>query len=171
MQVRQWLLGTLADQQNRFFVSHFFFSSWVFRHISLAFTSPISQVQSFLVDVHYSEEFTKDMLRGYEWCWEISCSCFGSILFWRVSNGSSLLLQKLWFCHRPATELFEAYNMKGMTFNPPVPSVTPRRKVIPFLTTGCTNVSFICYVQILAHSVWLSALCTFSVKYFLTGVR
>lgn len=29
---------------------------------------------------------------------------------------------------RPATELFEAYNMKGMTFNPPVPSVTPRRK-------------------------------------------
>uniref|UniRef100_A0A8C9G2L9 Nucleolar complex protein 3 homolog n=1 Tax=Pavo cristatus TaxID=9049 RepID=A0A8C9G2L9_PAVCR len=39
---------------------------------------------------------------------------------------------------RPATELFEAYNMKGMTFNPPVPSVTPRRKVTPcpFLTTG-----------------------------------
>ncbi|NXI63352.1 NOC3L protein, partial [Anseranas semipalmata] len=29
---------------------------------------------------------------------------------------------------RPATELFEAYSMRGMTFNPPVPSVTPRRK-------------------------------------------
>ncbi|XP_047925274.1 nucleolar complex protein 3 homolog [Anser cygnoides] len=29
---------------------------------------------------------------------------------------------------RPATELFEAYSMKGMTFNPPVPSATPRRK-------------------------------------------
>ncbi|OXB53669.1 hypothetical protein ASZ78_013386 [Callipepla squamata] len=28
----------------------------------------------------------------------------------------------------PATELFEAYSMRGMTFNPPVPSVTPRRK-------------------------------------------
>uniref|UniRef100_A0A8C8AR58 Nucleolar complex protein 3 homolog n=1 Tax=Otus sunia TaxID=257818 RepID=A0A8C8AR58_9STRI len=30
---------------------------------------------------------------------------------------------------RPATELFEAYSMRGMTFNPPVASVTPRRKV------------------------------------------
>ncbi|KAM9188423.1 nucleolar complex protein 3 homolog [Mergus octosetaceus] len=29
---------------------------------------------------------------------------------------------------RPATELFEAYSIKGMNFNPPVPSVTPRRK-------------------------------------------
>uniref|UniRef100_A0A8C8AM44 Nucleolar complex protein 3 homolog n=1 Tax=Otus sunia TaxID=257818 RepID=A0A8C8AM44_9STRI len=29
---------------------------------------------------------------------------------------------------RPATELFEAYSMRGMTFNPPVASVTPRRK-------------------------------------------
>ncbi|RLW04149.1 hypothetical protein DV515_00005956 [Chloebia gouldiae] len=29
---------------------------------------------------------------------------------------------------RSATELFEAYCMKGMTFNPPVASVTPRRK-------------------------------------------
>ncbi|NXC45968.1 NOC3L protein, partial [Penelope pileata] len=29
---------------------------------------------------------------------------------------------------RPATELFEAYSMRGMTFNPPVPSVTSRRK-------------------------------------------
>ncbi|KAM6347183.1 nucleolar complex protein 3 homolog isoform 2-T2 [Alca torda] len=29
---------------------------------------------------------------------------------------------------RPATELFEAYSMSGMTFNPPVASVTPRRK-------------------------------------------
>ncbi|NXY91213.1 NOC3L protein, partial [Alcedo cyanopectus] len=29
---------------------------------------------------------------------------------------------------RPATELFEAYTMRGMTFNPPVASVTPRRK-------------------------------------------
>ncbi|OXB71220.1 UNVERIFIED_CONTAM: hypothetical protein H355_004183, partial [Colinus virginianus] len=28
----------------------------------------------------------------------------------------------------PASELFEAYSMRGMTFNPPVPSVTPRRK-------------------------------------------
>ena len=33
------------------------------------------------------------------------------------------------FCYRPATELFEAYSMRGMTFNPPVASVTPRRKV------------------------------------------
>uniref|UniRef100_A0A8C3GJN5 Nucleolar complex protein 3 homolog n=1 Tax=Cairina moschata TaxID=8855 RepID=A0A8C3GJN5_CAIMO len=31
---------------------------------------------------------------------------------------------------RPATELFEAYSIKGMNFNPPVPSVTPRRKVL-----------------------------------------
>ncbi|KAM9548657.1 nucleolar complex protein 3 homolog [Guaruba guarouba] len=29
---------------------------------------------------------------------------------------------------RPATEHFEAYSMRGMTFNPPVASVTPRRK-------------------------------------------
>ncbi|NWI23872.1 NOC3L protein, partial [Sula dactylatra] len=29
---------------------------------------------------------------------------------------------------RPATELFEAYGITGMTFNPPVASVTPRRK-------------------------------------------
>ncbi|XP_009276293.1 PREDICTED: nucleolar complex protein 3 homolog [Aptenodytes forsteri] len=29
---------------------------------------------------------------------------------------------------RPATELFEAYSTRGMTFNPPVASVTPRRK-------------------------------------------
>ncbi|KFO70989.1 Nucleolar complex protein 3, partial [Cuculus canorus] len=29
---------------------------------------------------------------------------------------------------RPATELFEAYSIRGMTFNPPVASVTPRRK-------------------------------------------
>ncbi|KAK2518793.1 Noc3l [Columba livia] len=29
---------------------------------------------------------------------------------------------------RPATELFEAYSMREMTFNPPVASVTPRRK-------------------------------------------
>ncbi|XP_009696758.1 PREDICTED: nucleolar complex protein 3 homolog, partial [Cariama cristata] len=29
---------------------------------------------------------------------------------------------------RPATELFEAYSMRGMTFNPPVASVMPRRK-------------------------------------------
>ncbi|NXL45335.1 NOC3L protein, partial [Podilymbus podiceps] len=29
---------------------------------------------------------------------------------------------------KPATELFEAYSMRGMTFNPPVASVTPRRK-------------------------------------------
>ncbi|NXK48911.1 NOC3L protein, partial [Chauna torquata] len=29
---------------------------------------------------------------------------------------------------RPATELFEAYSTRGMTFNPPVPSVTLRRK-------------------------------------------
>ncbi|KFR11559.1 Nucleolar complex protein 3, partial [Opisthocomus hoazin] len=29
---------------------------------------------------------------------------------------------------RPATELFEAYSMSGMTFNPPVASGTPRRK-------------------------------------------
>ncbi|KAM7103129.1 nucleolar complex protein 3 homolog isoform 1-T1 [Ciconia maguari] len=28
----------------------------------------------------------------------------------------------------PATELFEAYSMRGMTFNPPVASVTPKRK-------------------------------------------
>jgi len=33
------------------------------------------------------------------------------------------------FCSRPATELFEAYSMSGMTFNPPVASGTPRRKV------------------------------------------
>lgn len=44
------------------------------------------------------------------------------------------------FCYRPATELFEAYSMREMTFNPPVASVTPRRKVLsislcPFLTT------------------------------------
>uniref|UniRef100_A0A8C8ASQ3 Nucleolar complex protein 3 homolog n=1 Tax=Otus sunia TaxID=257818 RepID=A0A8C8ASQ3_9STRI len=36
---------------------------------------------------------------------------------------------------RPATELFEAYSMRGMTFNPPVASVTPRRKV-PSRTAG-----------------------------------
>ncbi|XP_075614378.1 nucleolar complex protein 3 homolog isoform X1 [Balearica regulorum gibbericeps] len=29
---------------------------------------------------------------------------------------------------RPAAELFEAYSMRGMTFNPPVASVTPRKK-------------------------------------------
>ncbi|KAM6306152.1 nucleolar complex protein 3 homolog [Aegotheles albertisi] len=29
---------------------------------------------------------------------------------------------------KPATELFEAYSMRGMTFNPPVASVTARRK-------------------------------------------
>ncbi|NWH48134.1 NOC3L protein, partial [Fregata magnificens] len=29
---------------------------------------------------------------------------------------------------RPATELLEAYSMRGMTFNPPVASITPRRK-------------------------------------------
>lgn len=34
------------------------------------------------------------------------------------------------FCCRPATELFEAYSTRGMTFNPPVASVTPRRKVL-----------------------------------------
>lgn len=33
------------------------------------------------------------------------------------------------FFYRPATELFEAYSMRGMTFNPPVASVMPRRKV------------------------------------------
>ncbi|PKU30188.1 hypothetical protein llap_19508 [Limosa lapponica baueri] len=31
---------------------------------------------------------------------------------------------------RPATELFEAYSMRGMTFNPPVAAVTPRRKCL-----------------------------------------
>ncbi|XP_072195709.1 nucleolar complex protein 3 homolog [Excalfactoria chinensis] len=42
------------------------------------------------------------------------------------AEGSAAL--SLDMSRRPATELFEAYNMKGMTFNPPVPSVTPRRK-------------------------------------------
>ncbi|NWS20239.1 NOC3L protein, partial [Pachyramphus minor] len=32
------------------------------------------------------------------------------------------------FSQRSAIELFEAYSMKGMTFNPPVASVTPRKK-------------------------------------------
>ncbi|NXF35844.1 NOC3L protein, partial [Nyctibius bracteatus] len=37
---------------------------------------------------------------------------------------------------RPATELFEAYSMRGMTFNPPVASVTPRRKVPSHLSVS-----------------------------------
>ncbi|NXA48669.1 NOC3L protein, partial [Nothocercus julius] len=42
------------------------------------------------------------------------------------AEGSGALSPDL--SRRPATELFETYNMKGMTFNPPVESVTPRRK-------------------------------------------
>ncbi|NXK96008.1 NOC3L protein, partial [Formicarius rufipectus] len=42
------------------------------------------------------------------------------------TEGSGAL--SLDFSQRSATELFEAYSMKGMTFNPPVASVTPRRK-------------------------------------------
>ncbi|KFP57119.1 Nucleolar complex protein 3, partial [Cathartes aura] len=42
------------------------------------------------------------------------------------SEGSGALSLDL--SQRPATELFEAYSMRGMTFNPPVASVTPRRK-------------------------------------------
>uniref|UniRef100_A0A8D0KR90 Nucleolar complex protein 3 homolog n=1 Tax=Strix occidentalis caurina TaxID=311401 RepID=A0A8D0KR90_STROC len=42
------------------------------------------------------------------------------------TEGSAALSLDL--SQRPATELFEAYSMRGMTFNPPVASVTPRRK-------------------------------------------
>ncbi|KAM8805929.1 nucleolar complex protein 3 homolog [Eudromia elegans] len=42
------------------------------------------------------------------------------------AEGSGALSPDL--SRRPATELFEIYSMKGMTFNPPVASVTPRRK-------------------------------------------
>ncbi|NXF03768.1 NOC3L protein, partial [Smithornis capensis] len=42
------------------------------------------------------------------------------------TEGSGAL--SLDWSQRSATELFEAYCMKGMTFNPPVASVTPRRK-------------------------------------------
>ncbi|NXD75551.1 NOC3L protein, partial [Halcyon senegalensis] len=42
------------------------------------------------------------------------------------TEGSAALALDL--SQRPATELFEAYSMRGMTFNPPVASVTPRRK-------------------------------------------
>ncbi|XP_071420487.1 nucleolar complex protein 3 homolog isoform X2 [Pithys albifrons albifrons] len=42
------------------------------------------------------------------------------------TEGSGAL--SLDFSQRSATELFEAYCMKEMTFNPPVASVTPRRK-------------------------------------------
>ncbi|XP_025949967.2 nucleolar complex protein 3 homolog [Dromaius novaehollandiae] len=42
------------------------------------------------------------------------------------AEGSGALSPDL--SRRPATELFETYSMKGMTFNPPVASVTPRRK-------------------------------------------
>nr|XP_009676098.1 PREDICTED: nucleolar complex protein 3 homolog [Struthio camelus australis] len=42
------------------------------------------------------------------------------------AEGSGALSPDL--SRRPATELFETYSMKGMTFNPPVASVAPRRK-------------------------------------------
>ncbi|XP_062475453.1 nucleolar complex protein 3 homolog isoform X2 [Pezoporus occidentalis] len=42
------------------------------------------------------------------------------------TEGSAALSLDL--SQRPATEHFEAYSMRGMTFNPPVASVTPRRK-------------------------------------------
>ncbi|NWQ88767.1 NOC3L protein, partial [Burhinus bistriatus] len=42
------------------------------------------------------------------------------------TEGSAALSLDL--SQRPATELFEVYSMRGMTFNPPVASVTPRRK-------------------------------------------
>uniref|UniRef100_A0A8C3XEC0 Nucleolar complex protein 3 homolog n=1 Tax=Cyanoderma ruficeps TaxID=181631 RepID=A0A8C3XEC0_9PASS len=44
------------------------------------------------------------------------------------TEGSGVLPLDL--SQRSATELFETYCMKGMTFNPPVASVTPRRKVL-----------------------------------------
>ncbi|XP_030900481.1 nucleolar complex protein 3 homolog [Melopsittacus undulatus] len=42
------------------------------------------------------------------------------------TEGSAALSLDL--SQRPATEHFEAYSMRGMTFNPPVASVTPRKK-------------------------------------------
>ncbi|NXL57405.1 NOC3L protein, partial [Chordeiles acutipennis] len=42
------------------------------------------------------------------------------------TEGSGALSLEL--SQRPATELFEAHSMREMTFNPPVASVTPRRK-------------------------------------------
>ncbi|KAG6935962.1 NOC3 like DNA replication regulator, partial [Chelydra serpentina] len=42
------------------------------------------------------------------------------------AEGSEALRPDL--SRRSGTELFETYNMKGMTFNPPVASVTPRKK-------------------------------------------
>uniref|UniRef100_A0ABM5G187 Nucleolar complex protein 3 homolog n=2 Tax=Pogona vitticeps TaxID=103695 RepID=A0ABM5G187_9SAUR len=46
------------------------------------------------------------------------------------SEGSEALGHEL--SRRSPTELFEAYSMKGMTFNPHVPSVAPRKKGKPF---------------------------------------
>uniref|UniRef100_A0A8C4YQG5 Nucleolar complex protein 3 homolog n=1 Tax=Gopherus evgoodei TaxID=1825980 RepID=A0A8C4YQG5_9SAUR len=49
------------------------------------------------------------------------------------AEGSEALRPDL--SRRSGTDLFETYNMKGMTFNPPVASVTPRKKVLSLSTS------------------------------------
>uniref|UniRef100_A0A8C0H0Y1 Nucleolar complex protein 3 homolog n=1 Tax=Chelonoidis abingdonii TaxID=106734 RepID=A0A8C0H0Y1_CHEAB len=49
------------------------------------------------------------------------------------AEGSEALRPDL--SRRSGTELFETYNMKGMTFNPPVASVIPRKKVLSLSTS------------------------------------
>lgn len=66
-----------------------------------------------------------------------------------LSNAIFLSLFIYW---RSATELFETYCMKGMTFNPPVASVTPRRKVLSHLSVSFFNhVTHQCNLYLLAH--------------------
>lgn len=127
------------------------------------------------------------LLKHYGGCKECVCvwgrsySWFGDKLLRNVSNAIFL---SLWFCYRPATELFEAHSMREMTFNPPVASVTPRRKVpshlsspCPFLTTWYTSINCICWlsmqysdVSTLSLAFWfLYFLC--QVFFLLTGIR
>lgn len=62
-----------------------------------------------------------------EFVWDAALGLVVDQLKLCLSN--AIFLSLFIYC-RSATELFETYCMKGMTFNPPVASVAPRRKVL-----------------------------------------
>lgn len=94
---------------------------------------------------------------------------------------SNVVFLPLFIYSRSATELFETYCMKGMTFNPPVASVTPRRKVlsplsVPFFSHVAHQYNLYCWLTMQCPGTgtlsWAFWFLRFYIKYiFLTGIR
>lgn len=102
----------------------------VFRHILLTLTCVVSQplapalFQVMLITLRNSKVWWR---RRVGLVWEAALGLVMDQLKLHFSN--AIFLSLFIYC-RSAAELFETYCMKAMTFNPPVESVTPRRKVL-----------------------------------------